>query len=147
MDNETKPMSTKELTQAVNLLLERETERDRRTRRRRRRRVKQKRDEMRESVEHLQRSVETIKWCIIGITTVMALALLILIVVVFQVRSEAERIKVEVVEIRDRAQEIVDDIEKEAESIREKIQNPIRTIGGAIGGRLDDQVRGLIGDE
>ena len=63
MENDAKPMSTKELTQAVSLLLEREESRIAQQRRKQRRRVRRRREETRASISQLTQSIETIKVC------------------------------------------------------------------------------------
>ena len=147
MENEPKSMTTKELTRAVSLLLEREETRVAKQQRHRRLRAKRKRQEMRANIDRLGQSIEVIKWCIVGITGVMAVSLLVVILVILEVEREAERIKGEVEIIQKRAQQIVDDIDREAEAIRDKLQNPLRAIGGALGGQLDQEVRSLLGAE
>ena len=143
MENDKKAMSTKELTEAVGLLLEREEMRVAQERRKQRRRVRRRREEMRASVARLGQSIEVIKWCIIGIASVMAAALLILVLVVWQIGNEAKRIKGEVEQIKGEATAIVEQIEYEAEMIRDKIQHPLRSIGGAIGGQLEQKILGI----
>ena len=145
MENESKTMNTKELTHAVSLLLEREERRDAQQRRKQRRRVRRRRDEMRESIARLSHSIEVIKWCIVIITSVMATAIVILVVVVWQIGNEAERIKGEVQQIKGEATAIVKQIEHEADMIRDKIQNPMRTIGEALGKQLDKKVGSVLG--
>ena len=147
MENDAKPMTTKELTSAVSLLLEREENRNAQQRRKRRRVIQRRRKEMHASVEQLTHSIEVIKWCIVGIATVMAIALLILVLVVWQIGNEAERIKGEVEEIKDQAETMVKQIEHEADMIRDKIQHPLRSIGGAIGGQLDQKIGSALGIE
>ena len=133
MDTESKPMNTRELTQAVSLLLEREEAREARRQRSASRRRRQKRRQMESRIWHLTRSVEVIKWCLIGITTVMALEITVLLVVVLRVQHEAERIKAE-----------VQHIQREAEMIREKIRHPLETLGGMLGRQVDSQLGELL---
>ena len=147
MENEVKPMSTKELTSAVSLLLEREETRIDQERRKQRRRVRPCREETRDSISQLTQSIETIKWSIVGIATVMAISLVILIAVVWQIGNEAQRIKGEVEQIKGEAETIVRQIEYEADQIRNKIQHPLRTIGGALGGQLEQSIGGALGLE
>ena len=135
MDPDAKPMSTKELTQAVSRLMEREEARDRKQRLRGHNRVRRRRQQMEASVARLAHSIEVIKWCIVGIATVMALALIVLIMVVMEVEREADRIKAEVQEIQ-----------REAEKIREKIRHPLESIGGALGRRLEGNLSGYLED-
>lgn len=136
-ENESKPMSTKELSSAVTLLMEKEESRAKLQRQKRRRRVRRnvrcRRDQMQSSVNQLTHSIEVIKWCIVGIATVMAISLMILVLVVWQIGNEAQRIKGE-----------VEQIKVEAGRIRDKIQNPLRSIGGAIGGKLDGRLGDLL---
>lgn len=147
MENETKPMSTKELTSAVSLLLEREEARVAQEHRKARRRVRRRREEMQQSITQLTQSIEVIKWCIVGIATVMAVSLLILVLVVWQIGNEAQRIKGEVEQIKGEAETIVHQIETEADKIRDKIQHPLRSIGGAIGGQLESKIGSAFGLE
>lgn len=147
MENETKPMTTKELTSAVSLLLEREETRVAQQRRKQRRSVRRRREEMKLSVDKLIHSIEVIKVCIVGIASVMAVSLLILVAVVWQIGNEAERIKGEVEQIKGEAEAIVQQIEHEADLIRDKIQHPLRSIGGALGGQLESKIGSALGLE
>lgn len=147
MENEAKPMNRQELSSAVTLLLKREESRVAQERRKQRRRVRRRRDEMQESVDKLTNSIDVIKWCVFGITTVMAVSLVILVLVVWEIGNEAQRIKGEVEQIKGEAETIVRQIEDEADKIRDKIQNPLRSIGGAIGGQLDQKIGSALGIE
>ena len=145
MDADGKPMSTKELTAAVQHLIERDEARERREKRRRRKRVRRERQQNRQMMIQLASSVETIKRCIIGVVLVVALFFLLLVAVVWEIGNEAQRIKGEVQEIKGQAQTMVKEIEREANLIREKLQNPLRSIGGALGGRLDSRIGEALG--
>ena len=136
MENAAKTMSTKELSQAVNLLVEREEARTQQQRLRTRRKIRRRRAQMEASVAHLTHSIEVIKWCIVGITTVMAVSLIILILVVMEVEREADRIKGE-----------VQKIQREAELIRDKIRHPLETIGAGLGRRLEGNIGGFLGTD
>ncbi|TWT66015.1 hypothetical protein [Allorhodopirellula solitaria] len=136
METETKAMSTKELSVAVSSLLEQEEARAERARHRRRRRIRRDREQTRARTIQLAHSVELIKWYQFGISLVMTITLIILVVVVWKIGNEAERIKGEVQQVRAKAENIVDGIEREADSIRDKLQRPLQTIGGAVGGQL-----------
>ena len=145
MENESKAMSTKELTAAVHRLLEIEEQRALKAERRRRKRVHDRREKIESNIAELGEAIKVIKWCIIAITTYLGLAFIVLVWVVLQVRSEAQRISGEVEQIRGRAEKMVEQIEDEADKIRDKIQNPLRSIGGAIGGRLDQRIGDALG--
>jgi hypothetical protein len=136
MENESKTMNTKELSEAVCRLLDREEAQEQKQRRRARRRVRRRRKEMEMSVSQLAHSIEVIKWCIVGITVVMIISLVILIAVVVEIHSEAERIKVE-----------VQKIQREAEGIRDKIRHPLESLGSTMGRRLEGNVRDYLGIE
>jgi hypothetical protein len=133
MESKTKSMNTNELTQAVSHLLEQEEARAAQERRRIRRHARQRREIMEASITKLSQSIEVIKWCIIGITSVMAISLIIVILVVMEVEREAERIKGE-----------VQGIQREAEMIREKIRHPLETLGGSLGRRLEGNIGELM---
>jgi hypothetical protein len=136
MENEAKTMNTKELTEVVCRLLDREETQDRKERRRARRRLRRRRKEMEMSVSQLTSSIEVIKWCIVGITFVMFLSLVILIAVVLEIQSEAERIKFE-----------VQRIQREAEGLREKIRHPLESLGSTMGRRVEGNLRDYLGIE
>ena len=136
MESETKAMNTKELTQAVSLLLAREEAREKKQRRRARQHVRHRRAEMEAAIAKLTHSIEVIKWCIVLITTVMVVSLVIVILVVMEVEREAERIKAE-----------VQHIQREAEMIRDKIRHPLQTIGGTLGRQAEDKISELLGGE
>lgn len=137
MENDLKTMSTKELTEAVSTLLERETRRKSQRQRRTRRATKRRREEMESNLASLAHSVRIIQWCVISISTVMALGLIILTLVVWRIGSEAERIKGEV-------QTIQLNIEREADAIRDKLTHPLQSLGGTIGRRLDAEISDII---
>lgn len=139
-----KAKTTQELTVAVNTLLEREENRVEQERRSRRRRIQRRRKQTDAAIERLGQSIEVIKWCIVGITTVMAISLVILIAVIWEIGNEAERIKVEVEEIKGEAEAIVQQIQHEADLIRDKIRHPLETLGGTLGGSLGRQLESAV---
>lgn len=119
---------------AAALILEYERKRKRRARKKSRRRQRRAEREHQAAMERMQKSVEVIKWCVVVISSVMAISLIIGLIVLHQVRNEVERVKGE-----------VQDIQREAEMIREKIRHPMQTIGGALGNQLDSKVSELLG--
>lgn len=134
MKSKNKSMDTRELSQAVSLLLEQEEIRAAQERRKTRRRRHRRQAKMEASVVKLTQSIEIVKWCIISITTVMVISLVILVLVVMEVEREAERIKGE-----------VQAIQRDAEMIRDKIRHPLETLGGTLGRRLEDRIGGVLG--
>ncbi len=136
MDNEAKPMTTKELTEVVGRLLQREEQLAKEEGRKRRKRIKRRHKERDAHIGQMLRSIETIKWCIIGIVSVMFLALMVLIVVVIQVKSEVAKVNAEAEKIMVRVHEI----QEEAEKIREKIRHPLETLGGTLGRQLEQRL-------
>lgn len=136
MENQEKTMSTEELTHAVGLLLERQESHDRQQRRRSQQRVRRRRKQMQASISRLAYSIEVIKWCVVGITTVMVLSLLVIILVVYQVKGEVEKVTVE-----------VERIQREAEAIRDKIRHPLENLGATMGRRLEGSIGEYIGGD
>ena len=124
-----KPMTNVEVREAVSLLLQREEERAERERRKVRRRERQKQRETETGIAKVVQSIEVIKWCVLSISTVMAISMIIGIAVIMELTREAERIKGEVTAIQ-----------RDAERIREKIRHPLETIGGTLGRRLESNI-------
>ena len=122
-------MNTKELTEAVNLLMEKDEER-REEKRQQQIDAEEKRQlELESNVANLAGSVNVIKWCIISMTTVMFLSIVTVVLIVIEVEREAERIKGQVQEIQ-----------REAELIRDKIRHPLETAGSALGRKLEEKI-------
>lgn len=140
MATETKAMTTKELTDAVSQLLERDERRAEEERRKARRRIRDRHRKTHDSIAQLTKSIEIIKWCIVSITGVMVVSLVIMIMIVMEVEREAERIKGE-----------VQRIQRQAEMIREKMRHPLETLGGTLGRQLESNIGGFLeadkGDE
>jgi cell division protein ZapA (FtsZ GTPase activity inhibitor) len=63
----------------------------------------------------------------------MAVGLIVGIMVIMELEREAERIKGEVTAIQ-----------RQAEGIRDKIQNPLSTLGETLGARLEDRLSELV---
>ena len=131
METKSKTMNTRELTEAVNTLLERDEARAEAKRLEELDREKQRQVDMESNIAELARSVGVIKWCILSMTAVMFAAILAMVLIVMEVEREAERIKAKVQEIQ-----------REAELIRDKVRHPLETIGGSLGRKLE----GKIGD-
>ena len=74
----------------------------------------------------------------------MALSLVILIGVVWEIGNEAERIKGEVEQVKGEAEAIVQQIQLEADLIRDKIRHPFETLGGTLGGSLGRQLESAV---
>ncbi len=141
MEPESKPMTTKELTEAVTRLLEREERLQAQQQRRRRRRVRERRRELEATQAKLIQSVEVIKWCIVGIVTVMTLSFVAMIVVAFEVEKEVSKVKEEAEKIMVQVREI----QSEAERIRSKIRHPLEALGSSLGRRLEGEIGNLMG--
>ncbi len=136
MKNQEKTMTTEELMQAVGLLIERQESLDRQQRRRAQLRLRRRREQTQASISKLAYSIEVIKWCVVGITTVMVLSLLVIILVVNQVKGEVEKVTIE-----------VERIQHEAEAIRDKIRHPLETLGATMGRRLEGSIGEYIGGD
>jgi hypothetical protein len=122
---------------AVAVILEQERKRKRRAVRRARRRRREAEKQHHAAMERMRQSIEVIKVCVLSISTVMVVSLVIGLVVLNGIKNEAERIQAE-----------VENIQREAEMIRDKIRHPLETLGGAVGRQLDSNVGEMFrGDE
>jgi hypothetical protein len=128
-----KPMANAEMREAIQHLLQRDEERIERKQKRALRRERRKQKEKEDGVAKLVKSIEVTKWCVLSISTVMALSMIIGIAVIMEVEREVERIKLK-----------VEVIQSEAEKIREKIRHPLETIGSGLGRRLEGNVKDFI---
>ncbi len=128
-----KPMTNAEMREAIQHLLQRDEERIERKQKSALRRERRKQKEKEDGVAKLVKSIEVIKWCVLSISTVMALSLIIGIAVIMEVEREVERIKLR-----------VEVIQSEAEKIREKIRHPLETIGSGLGRRMEGNIKDFI---
>ncbi|SMP43332.1 hypothetical protein SAMN06265222_101922 [Neorhodopirellula lusitana] len=127
------PMTDTQLREAVVQLLEREQQareqRELDKKREEEAAVARKEQETEAAMNRMARSVEIIKYCVLSISSVMAISLVIGILVLMEVQREAERIKGEVVEI-----------EREAERIYEKLSNPLAAVGASFDRELKQRL-------
>jgi len=114
---------------AAAIIIEYERKRKRRARRKVRRKRRAAERQHHAAMERMLQSIEVIKWCVLAISSVMAISLIVGLLVLNEVENEVERVKAEVQVIRG-----------EAEKIREKIRHPMQTLGGVLGRKFDDQV-------
>ena len=90
--------------------------------------VARKEQEAEAAMNRMAKSIETIKYCVFSISSVMALAPVIGILVLMEVERETERIKGEVAAI-----------EREAERIYEKLSNPFQAPGAGLRPRVEEE--------
>ena len=112
---------------AAELLVQREeereqTRREKAERRRRKRRRKRCREE-RESVQRMHRSIEVIKWCIVGICAVWVVSFVISIMVLVRVHTR------------------VVEIEGQVKRIQHVMENPFSSAGARLGSDLDARLK------
>lgn len=112
---------------AAALVLERERERKRRVAARARRRQREQQKEHHEAVQRMRRSIEVIKWCVVGIATVMLVGLAISVGVLFRVQSEVSK------------------IERQVDHVRESLRHPMQSLGASFGKELDEKLGSLMG--
>ena len=133
-------MTDTQLREAVVQLLEREQQareqRELDKKREEEAAVARKEQEAEAAMNRMARSIETIKYCVLSISSVMAISLVIGILVLMEVEREAERIKGEVVEI-----------EREAERIYEKLSNPLAAVGASFDRELKQRLGLLPSDD
>ena len=112
---------------AAELLLQREEEREqtkqeRAERQRRKQRRKRQREE-RESVTRMHRSIEVIKWCMVGICTVWVVSFVISIFVLLRVHTR------------------VVEIEGQVKRIQHVMEHPFASAGARAGADLDTRLK------
>ena len=129
MEPSNKTMNTKELSEVVSLLLQREEDREEGIRLEKIELEQQRRVELESNIGRLTQSVDVIKWCIVSMTAVMFIAIVGGILIVMEIEREAERIKGQVQEIQ-----------REAEMIRDKIRHPLETLGGSLGRSIEGKI-------
>lgn len=128
--NEGSPNSDKSPDQvgveAAELILERERRRRERKKAKAARERRKREAEQLAAVQRMQQSIEIIKWCIVGIATVMFLGLCIGIFTLVQVQRE------------------VSEIERQVDHVKERLSHPLESIGGMFGRELDSKLESLI---
>lgn len=112
---------------AAALVLERERRRGRMLAVRERRRQRRQRKEQLAAVQRMRQSIEVIKWCIVGIASVMFVGLVIGIVTLMRVQTE------------------VAEIERNVDHVREAMRHPMQSLGASFGEELDEKLQSLIG--
>jgi hypothetical protein len=88
-----------------------------------------KKQEAEAATNRMARSIEVIKYCVISISSVMAIALVITVVVLMEVEREAERIKRE-----------VEVIEAEAQRIYDRLTHPFQALGESFDRKLQESL-------
>ena len=111
---------------AAALVLERERERKERAATRARKQRRQRAKEQHFAIKRMLHSIEIIKWCIVGIATVMALGLIAGLITLMSVQSK------------------VAEIERQAEQVREALRHPMQSLGSTFGRELDQKLESLI---
>ena len=126
-DTETDSNDIADLKAAAELVLERERRQKLRAEQRARKRQRQQQQEQLAAVQRMLQSIEVIKWCIVGIATVMFLGLVIGIWTLVQVQNE------------------VAEIERQVDHVRESLRHPMESLGQSFGRDLDAKLEQLLG--
>ena len=139
---------------AAELLLEMEEKRKARRAKRAERAKRKREQEQLAAVQRMQQSIETMKHCIIGITTIMLAGIVIAIWVLVILNSKVHELQAELDKIQPTVDKIPPTVEKiveqvngaieEVEKVREALRNPMESIGGVIGRNLDAKLQGLV---
>lgn len=139
-----------DLQSASELVLERERKRKRRAKARaRRQQQKRERDQL-AAVERMQQSIEVIKWCIVGIATVIFLGIVLGVWTLIKVQGEVAKVQAEVEKAQPQVERIINEVTEivdEVEKVREKLHNPMQSIGAAFGKELDDKIKLYVGEK
>ena len=134
---------------AAALVLEREEERQTRLEKRRQRQTRQREKQQLAAVHRMQQSIEVMKWCIVGITTIMFLGIVTAIWTLSALNTEVEKIKAEVEKVQPEVERIVGEVASvvdEVERVRDALHNPMQSIGTAFGKELDDKLQNFMGN-
>ena len=138
------------LQAAASLVLEKEEKRQRRASRREKRQKRQREKEQLAAVQRMRQSIEVMKWCIIGITTIMFLGIVVAIWTLSAVHAEVVKVQSEVEKVQPKIEKIVNeltDVVSEVERVRESLRNPMQSIGTAFGKELDAKLQSFIGNK
>ena len=84
----------------------------------------------------MQQSVEVIKWCIVGIATIMLTGIIVAIWTLSAVNREVEKV-----------QGHVSEIQMEVERVRESLRHPMESVGNAFGKELDTKLKSYLGNK
>lgn len=137
-----------ELKAAAELVLEKEQRRVRRAEMRAVRRRHKREKEQLAAVQRMQQSIEVMKWCIIGIASVMFAGIVLAIWTLSSVHSEIVKVQTEVQKFQPQVEKIVNqvtDAVDEVEKVRESLRNPMQSIGSAFGAELDAKLKNYVG--
>ena len=151
------PMTTQqELKAAAELVLKKEEKRIHRAEMRARRQRRKREKEQLAAVQHMQQSIEVMKWCIVGIAAVMFLGIVIAVWVLVLLNSKVHEVQADLDELRPGVEEVVETVERvvvqvgdavdEVARVREALRNPMESIGGSIGRNLDSKIQTLISE-
>jgi len=144
----TVPEEQSDLQAAADLVLEREEIRLRRLEKRRQRQARQREKDQLAAVHRMQTSIEVMKWCIVGIATIMFLGIVIAIWTLSAVHDEVVRVQAEVEEVRPVVERViseVNDVVDGVEKLKVSLQNPMQSIGSAFGKELDAKLQSYMG--
>lgn len=123
------PTGQDEMQSAAALVLQQERQRKRRANVRARRLHRKRQKEQLAAVQRMHYSVEVIKWCMIGIATVMFISLVILIWTIIKVQND------------------VAVIERQVDHVRESLRHPMESLGRTFGKELDEKLNSVLGPQ
>jgi regulator of replication initiation timing len=135
---------------AAALVLEREENRLARLEKRRQRQARQRDKAQLAAVHRMQQSIEVMKWCIVGITTIMFLGIVIAIWTLSALHTELEKVQADVEKVRPQVERIIEEVAVvavEVERVREALRNPMQSIGSAFGAELDAKLQNYMGSK
>jgi ElaB/YqjD/DUF883 family membrane-anchored ribosome-binding protein len=143
----TAPTTQQELKAAAELVLEKEEKRIRRAEMRARRQRRKREKEQLAAVHQMQQSIEVMKWCIVGIATVMFVGIILAIWTLSAVHDEVVKVQTDVELVRPQVENVINEVTavaKEVGRVREALHNPMQSMGGLIGRELDQKIQSLM---
>lgn len=138
-----------EVQAAAEMVLAKERKRKRRAKARERRQLHERALAQAAAVEQMQNSIETMKKCIVAITTIMFLGIVIAVWTLWALHSQVVKVQAEVEKVQPQVEKIigeVTDIVDEVEKVREALRNPMQSIGSAFGRQLDEKLEAYLGN-
>jgi regulator of replication initiation timing len=139
-----------DLQAAAALVLEREENRLARLEKRRQRQTRQREKAQLAAVHRMQQSIEVMKWCIVGITTIMFLGIVIAVWTLSALHDQVVKVQGDVEKVRPHVEQIIEEVAlvaDEVERVREALRNPMQSIGSAFGAELDAKLQNYMGSK
>ena len=143
-----------DLQAAAALVLEGEEKRQERLEKRRQRQARQRERAQLAAVHRMQQSIEVMKWCIVGITTIMFLGIVIVIWTLSPLPTELEKVQADVEKVRPQVERIIEEVALVAEEVDRvaklceiQCNRSAAQFGAELDAKLQNYVGGKLGSD